>query len=494
MNPRPRIQVFALVLLFCLLSCVHYPSSFDEADWRQSVEEEEPAGLYGSHFHEGRYFNPWMDRAQGGLIRFLKKSVSERTRYTQEEKDFKPGFIPGLKERIKATPSGDFIAWIGHSTFLIRLRGIYILTDPIFSERALLPKRVTPPALTAEEVNEIAPEVNVLISHNHYDHLDAPSIKALSDASKVIVPMGLKPYVEEMDKSHVEEMDWWQRADLGHGVTIVCLPAQHWSRRLTQGTNRTLWASYMILTPEVTIYFAGDSGYFAGYKEYGKVFPRITYAIIPTTALNPRTFMYYAHMNVDEALDAFRELNAKYFIPTHWGTFQISAEPPGYPVLELRRKIEKLNLDPSRYLIMDLGQLLPIEEAETQEDQWQAAGAGGVPAGPDCKDITCSQACQLRPPILLPWICTRLRQLSKDFPGGTLGTSFTFSLLTMYRILDYTRFRSIILALTGQRRQAHYERRPERFKGRMPKPMLLPDAVWINKPSSKCEEEIVKYP
>ncbi|MEI6154823.1 MAG: MBL fold metallo-hydrolase, partial [Deltaproteobacteria bacterium] len=256
--------------------------------------------------------------------------------------------------------------WVGHSTFLIRLRGLYILTDPIFSERALLPRRVTPPAITAEELNEITPEITVLISHNHYDHLDSPSIKALSDTTKVIVPMGLKPYVEKMDKNHVMEMDWWQRADLGHGITIFCLPAQHWSRRLTQGTNRTLWASYMIVTSEVTIYFGGDSGYFTGYKEYGKVFPRITYAIIPATSLNPRKFMHYAHLNVDEALDAFRELNAKYFIPAHWGTFQISTEPSGYPVLELRRKMEKLNLDPSRYLIMDLGQLLPIEENKKQ--------------------------------------------------------------------------------------------------------------------------------
>jgi N-acyl-phosphatidylethanolamine-hydrolysing phospholipase D len=381
MNPKPRIYFLALALLFCLFSCVHYPASFDETIWRQTVDEESRASLYEPHFHKGRYFNPWMDREYGGFMRFFKMALAEKTQYTREERDFKPGFIPGLKDRIKAMPSGDFIAWIGHSTFLIRLRGVYILTDPIFSERALFPKRVTPPALTAEEVNEITPEVTVLVSHNHYDHLDAPSIEALSDASTIIVPMGLKTYVEGMDKRHVKEMDWWQNADLGHGITVVSLPAQHWSRRLTQGANKTLWASYMIVTPETTIYFGGDSGYFTGYREYGMVFPRITYAIMPTTSLNPRAFMHYAHMNVDEALDAFRELNAKYFIPTHWGTFQISAEPPGYPILELRRKIESLNLDPSRYLIPDLGQLIPLEDTNTEEDRGQAAG-GGSPRGP----------------------------------------------------------------------------------------------------------------
>jgi L-ascorbate metabolism protein UlaG (beta-lactamase superfamily) len=306
-----------------------------------------------------------MDQEHGGFLRLVKMSFSESTLYTQEEMDFKPRFVPGLKDRIEAAPSGDFIAWIGHSTFLIRVRGIYILTDPIFSERALLPKRLTPPAITAEEINGISPEVNILLSHNHYDHLDVRSMKELSDKSKVIVPLGLKKHVEKMNKTHVKEMDWWQSADIGNDVRVFCLPAQHWSRRMTQSTNSSLWASYMIVTPEVTIYFGGDSGYFTGYKEFGKLFPSITYAIIPTTSLNPRAYMHYAHMNVDEALDAFQDLGAKYFIPTHWGTFQISTEPAGYPIVELKRKMELLNLNPSRYLIMDLGTLLPVENAGT---------------------------------------------------------------------------------------------------------------------------------
>ncbi len=362
MKPRPLKQVLIFILLVCLFSCTHNQPSFNEALWRQTVLDEKEDSLYAPHFAEGKYFNPWMPREQGGFLRLLKMSLSEGTEYTEEESTFKPGLIPGLKERIGSMPDGDFIAWIGHSTFLIRVSGVNILTDPIFSERALIPKRITPPAMKAREVNEVAPGVNVLISHNHYDHLDVKSLEALSGASRIIVPMGLKSFVEETGEAPIEEMDWWQNISIGDKVKIICLPAHHWSRRLSQKTNETLWASYLIVAPHVTIYFAGDSGYFVGYREYGRLFPDITYAIIPTTALHPRAFMHYAHMNVEEALDAFQDLNAKYFIPAHWGTFQISSEPPGYPVMELKRKIRERRLDPSRYKIMDLGTLLPVED------------------------------------------------------------------------------------------------------------------------------------
>ena len=374
---RRRAAALSLFFLLFLLSCAHTPPYFDETLWRRSVEAEKTASLYETHFENGRYFNPWMPREHGGVIRFLRMSLSGDIAYTQEETAFKPRSIPGLKERIESLPPGDFIAWIGHSTFLIRLSGQYILTDPIFSERAFLPKRVTPPAITAEDVSMIAPDVNVLISHNHYDHLDSASIRSLPERSKIIVPMGLKTYVEKVHKTDVHEMDWWQRIDIGHGIKVYCLPAQHWSRRLTQGENRTLWASYMIVSPEATIYFAGDSGYFAGYREFGRLFPRIDYAIIPVTALNPRLFMHYAHMNADEALDAFHDLKADHFIPAHWGTFQISREPAGFPLLELRRRIKESGSDPSRFIIMDLGEIHTFH-AKPEEEQARSALQGST--------------------------------------------------------------------------------------------------------------------
>jgi N-acyl-phosphatidylethanolamine-hydrolysing phospholipase D len=138
-------------------------------------------------------------------------------------------------------------------------------------------------------------------------------------------------------------------------VKLVCLPAQHWSRRIGQGVNSTLWASYMLITPETKIYFGGDSGYFVGYREIGTHFTNIDYALLPITAYHPRWFMHYSHMNAQEVVNAFRDLGAKYFIPTQWGSFNLGDNPPGYPVLDLKRVIQEKNLDPSRFIIMDIG-------------------------------------------------------------------------------------------------------------------------------------------
>ena len=108
------------------------------------------------------------------------------------------------------------------------------------------------------------------------------------------------------------------------------------------------------------IFFAGDSGYFIGYREIGRRYPGIDYVLMPTTAYRPRWFMHYAHMDIDEAIDAFDDLQARYFIPTQWGAFHLGDEPPSYPALELKRKIAERKRDPSRFIIMDIGQIVPV--------------------------------------------------------------------------------------------------------------------------------------
>lgn len=349
-----------IFLSFSLMSCICSPPAFDEAAWRREIESQKPENLRAPHFKDGKYFAPWSDTKHGGFMRLLKWKLSRKQDYTDEEKTFLPEVIRGLTERIKSMPSEDFIAWIGHSTFLMRIDGEYFLTDPMFSDRALLPRRKTPPAITGNELGEITSKINVLVSHNHYDHLDAESLRSLPGQARIFVPAGLKGYVEGLERKHVEEMDWWQTFDLGRGMKVVCLPAQHWSRRIGQGVNATLWASYMIVTPKITIYYAADSGYFIGYKEIGRLFPDIDYALMPTTAYQPRWFMHYAHMDIRETIDAFKDLGAKYFIPTQWGTFHLGDEPPGYPVIELNKMIQEEKLDPSRFIIMNIGEIVPL--------------------------------------------------------------------------------------------------------------------------------------
>ena len=358
--------IILIGVTFLLTTCIYNAPPFDEAKWRNDVSHTDSGLLYAPHFKDGKFYNPWMPMEQSGLGRVLKWKLTQKDEYTDEEKSFKPGFVPDLKNRIEKIPGEDFIAWIGHSTFLIRLSGEYWLTDPIFSERALFPKRKTPPALSIDEMKELGNRLNVIISHNHYDHFDKPSISGLPADARIYVPLGLKKSVKDLNKQFVTEMDWWQTIDLGNGSKLVCLPAQHWSRRISQGMNTTLWASFLLITPNGTIYYGGDSGYFIGYKEIGKVYPGIDYALMPIGAYHPRWFMHYAHMDIKEVLQASDDLGAKHFIPTQWGTFQLGNEPIGYPIIDLKRTMTEQGFDASKAAIMELGEIIQIESKATK--------------------------------------------------------------------------------------------------------------------------------
>ncbi len=274
---RILAHLLSIVIALFTVSCIRTVPAFDEVKWRHDVESCDVSALHAPHYRDGRYFNPWMPMESRGLTDLLRWRLSPGDDYTEEEERYRPEVIPRLKERILSLPDGDFVAWIGHATFLIRLNGEYWLTDPLFSERALLPRRLTPPALSIEEMKELPGRLTIVVSHNHYDHLDEPSMKALPENARVFVPLGMKRSVMGMKKKDVQEMDWWQTIDCGNNIKIVCLPAQHWSRRITQGTDKTLWASFLIITPSATIYYGGDSGYFIGYKEIGRLYPKIDF-------------------------------------------------------------------------------------------------------------------------------------------------------------------------------------------------------------------------
>jgi N-acyl-phosphatidylethanolamine-hydrolysing phospholipase D len=357
-----------MAILFCTLlpACSTGQPPFDEAKWRNDVESRSVELLYAPHFKDGRFFNPWMPMEDKSFITFLKWKFSHGQEYTPQEREYLPKVETGLRERIETMPEGDFFAWIGHATFLFRISSEYWLTDPMFSNRALLPGRETPPALTAADIKGLRGRINIIISHNHYDHLDADSIRDLPEDARVFVPRGLKSYVESLNKKNVTEMDWWETIEAGEGQRLVCLPAQHWSRRITQDSNRTLWASFLLITPGVKIYYGADSGYFMGYREIGRRYPGIDYALLPITAYQPRWFMHYAHVDVKEALDAFHDLRAQYFVPTQWGAFALGDEPVGYAALELQRRIRESHLDPSRILLMDIGQIMLVRGRSRQ--------------------------------------------------------------------------------------------------------------------------------
>jgi L-ascorbate metabolism protein UlaG (beta-lactamase superfamily) len=356
------MKTFASAALACLLvACISVNEPFEESTWRKEVLQEDPAMLRAPHFRDGKYFAPWLPMQERGFGSYLVLRLFGRSAaYTEEEENNLPDVLPDTWERLKRT-DGDLILWVGHATFLIRLKGEYWLTDPMFSDRALLPRRKTPPAFPLKDLGLLDGPLNVVISHDHYDHLDEASVKAMPAGTRFYVPLGLGRLVREFGAQNVMELDWWQEATTAAGTKLTALPIQHWSRRIGEGKNSALWASYLIDGGGMKIYFGGDSGYFIGFREFGKLYPGIDYALLPVTAYHPRWFMHYAHMNVPEAIDAFHDLGARYFIPTQWGTFHLGEEPAGYAGLDLRREIAGQKLDPSRFVIMNIGEIREIK-------------------------------------------------------------------------------------------------------------------------------------
>ncbi len=228
----------------------------------------------------------------------------------------------------RARPS---LTWIGHASFAVQLGGPLVLTDPLFGPRALVVGRQAPPAFGPEKVPAGS---LVVISHNHYDHLDAVSVAALADKAVFLCPLGLGDMLRDMGARQVVELDWWQERTI-EGTRLVCLPAQHWSLRLGQGLNQGLWCAWLIERDGRRVFYGGDSGYFIGFREIGRRFPGIDAALLPVGAYLPRWFMHYAHMDIGEAVRAYRDLGARWLVPTQWGALKLGDEPAAWPLLEL---------------------------------------------------------------------------------------------------------------------------------------------------------------
>ena len=227
------------------------------------------------------------------------------------------------------------VTWIGHSTTLVQSDGISFLTDPIWSKRPspvplLGPRRYVPPGVDLQDL----PVIDfVVISHNHYDHLDVPTLKALAQRNPqtvFFVPLGNGELLKNNNISQVVELDWGQQAGY-QSLTVHCLPSQHWSKRTLTDTNRALWASWAITGPNRRIYYAGDSGYFSGFTEIGHQLGPFDLAIVPIGAYAPRAMMMESHMNPEEALQSAADVGASKALGVHFGTFDLSDEPLAEP-------------------------------------------------------------------------------------------------------------------------------------------------------------------
>lgn len=249
-----------------------------------------------------------------------------------------------------AVPS---LTWIGHATFVMRLGGQLVATDPVWSERlsGIIPRR----APVGVELDKLPKLDVVTVSHNHRDHMDLPSLLAIGPETLYVVPKGNAGFLTEVGLKKVLELDWWDAVEVG-GLKITLVPARHWSMRMPWNRNDGLWGGFVYESTDGVAYHAGDTAYFDGFAEIGRRFPRIDWAMLPIGAYEPRWFMEPQHMNPDDAGRAFVDLGAKTLVAMHWGTFKLTDEPLGEPPEKIREWFVDRGLPSEQLWVMDIGE------------------------------------------------------------------------------------------------------------------------------------------
>ena len=265
--------------------------------------------------------------------------------------------------------SDDYIMWIGHATFIIKLGDTTIITDPVFSKNAgpliFGPKRFTEPAL---KLNEI-PKIDLfLLTHNHYDHQDMKTIRRFPfKNSKVMVPLKLGKYFKTNGYRDINEMDWYDEIKVNKNLKITFLPAVHWSKRSLTDTNKTLWGNFLIEFKGKKILFACDTGIGNIYRDLGDKYGPIDLTIINIGAYNFYPIMPYKdksiyHTNPEEALSLGRDLKSKKILGMHWGTFVLSLEPIMEPPVRFKKNAERFGFREEDTLIFKIGQISALKD------------------------------------------------------------------------------------------------------------------------------------
>ena len=249
---------------------------------------------------------------------------------------------------------------------LIQIAGLNILTDPHFTERASPfnfagPSRTTPVGLKIEDL----PKIDlIIISHNHYDHLDKKTIQQLIKKQQdsqplILVPLKLKKLLEKFGAKNVQELGWWDNTILKN-VKIHSVPVQHWSKRSFTDTNKSLWCGWIIDAPNYRTFFCGDTGYSKDFGLIQKKFKYMDLSLIPIGAYAPRWFMKYHHCNVEEAIQIHKDIKSKRSIGMHWGTFILTDEPMREPVEKLKQLTKQKNMPPEEFAIMEHGKTIKM--------------------------------------------------------------------------------------------------------------------------------------
>lgn len=312
------------------------------------------------HFTGTHFFNPEPARHPGtrrrnGLLRLL------RARMRRDPATWTPWpeYVEN-KPYPPPDPSTPGITWIGHSSFLLCLPGLTLLTDPVFSERCSPvrfagPKRVRAPGLAIEAL----PRIDlILLSHNHYDHMDITSLRLIRKrfpAAHIVTSLGNAAFLKRQRLPGATELDWWENVTV-HGAHITATPARHFAARTLWDRNETLWAGFMLNHHGHKIYFAGDTGYTKFFTEIHHRLGAPDVSLLPIGAYEPREMMATVHMNPTEAVQAFRDLRTRRAVGMHFGTFQLTSEAMDAPEKDLAVALAEAGILPEHFFTLDVGE------------------------------------------------------------------------------------------------------------------------------------------
>ncbi len=297
-------------------------------------------GPKSDHF-DGKKFLNGPGYEEKGFTQLIKWMTTRKPGEWIEllESDIKFGEKPA--ERI--SDSTQVITYINHSTFLIQTDGLNILTDPVYSERVSPftfagPKRMRPPGIKFEDL----PEIDfVLISHNHYDHLDIATIKRIQEKFNptFITPLGVDLYLNKKEISNTISLDWWEETSASDSVEIAAVEAQHFSSRGMFDRDKTLWAGFVIKSQKGNVFFAGDTGYNTFFKEIGERYAPIKTSLIPIGAYIPKWFMSPVHVDPVQAVQIHKDLKSEYSIGMHYGTFPLADDGQNEPINDFNKAV-----------------------------------------------------------------------------------------------------------------------------------------------------------
>lgn len=285
------------------------------------------------------------------------KSFSQMRQWQKERRSKKKDFsfsVPRVEPDLAFLASNrkqSAVTFIGHSTFLVQLGGLNIVTDPVWATTMGLGKRLTPPGVPIENM----PPIDVVVlSHAHYDHLHLGSLRRLPGDFTMLVPEGLGGWMKRKGFPRVEEFSWWTEKRIGE-VTFGFVPAKHWTRRTPWDMNTSHWGGWMMQHEQDCLYFAGDSGYDELFLEIGKRYKQISVALLPIGAYEPEWFMRDSHMSPEEAVQTFLDIKAKTFVPMHYDAFHLADDTPKEALDRLLAEWQRRELPAERLWTMELG-------------------------------------------------------------------------------------------------------------------------------------------